>query len=531
MYVRGTGDVWAGGFAVGRLKRGFRETWDRREDQMRRQWPVWVLALALYGFAGLLLLTRVRIPNPWHLAVFVMAALVLSVTSFRIGWGLFALAVIFPFARPGVTVGNPKVFQISGFNFALVGVVLAYVLRYLVDAQFASLGPMVRRTRIDRNLLAFAFLILLSCLWSLNLNTTPRVTLRTWLFLKEHVLYFIWFYMLITLLRTPKDLRQFAMFFAVAGLMASVLGMATRLTGGAAAITAGTMEQDLEAGAGGRMRGGWLGMGHPNMFAAMLLMTMPIWFFVVSHLKHGIRRLVAEVAVITGCLGILFTYSRSAWVGIMRGIGLVGLADRKSLGRVLLFAIVFIIIAQTVVLLTTNMNLTEVVVNRVLEFEGSTFSARPYIYASGIQIIKAHPLLGVGLGAFAVHAPPTPEGWAPQNAHNVYLAYAAEAGIPAAFFFAILVIRILLMSVGNVRAVGRVPGYGFIALGSCGALLGLAAQTMFVQIFNHRILGFGFYALLAIVVAMDRMIREGQFDEMKISESGTRAARSAWIES
>jgi O-antigen ligase len=464
-----------------------------------------------------------------HLLVLGMATAVLAVTSLRIEWGLLAMAIILPFARPGITVGNPKVFHISGFNLALMGVMFAYVLRYMADARFASFGPFVRRTRIDRNLLGFAFLILVSCLWSLNLNTAPRTTLWTMVFLKEHVLYFIWFYMLVTLLRKPKDLRQFAIYFAAAGLMASLFGMTTRLMGGAAAITAGTMGQNLEEGAGGRMEGGWLGLGHPNMFAALLLMTMPIWFFAVSHLKHGIRRLVAEVAVINGFLGILFTYSRSAWVGSVLGVVLVGLADRKSLKRIFLFGTIFAIVAQTVVLFTIDMNLVEVVVNRIQELETTTFSSRPYIYASTIQVIKAHPLFGVGLGAFRAHAPATPLGWVPMHSHNVYLAYAAEAGIPAAFFFTILVIRLLVMSVRNLRAMGRVPGYGFIALGSCGALLGLVAQTMAVQIFHHRILGFGFYALAAIVVALDRMIREGQFDEIESAEPGARSAASPWI--
>ena len=161
------------------LRRGFKDAWDRREDQTRRQWPVWVLALTFYGLVGLLLLTKVHIPSPLHLVVFFMAAAVLSVTSMRIEWGLLALALILPFARPGITVGNPRVFHISGFNFALVGVTVAYVLRYVADAQFAKLGPMVRRTRLDRNILAFTFLVLLSCLWSFNLNTAPRIAMKT----------------------------------------------------------------------------------------------------------------------------------------------------------------------------------------------------------------------------------------------------------------------------------------------------------------------------------------------------------------
>jgi O-antigen ligase len=265
------------------------------------------------------------------------------------------------------------------------------------------------------------------------------------------------------------------------------------------------------------------------MFAALLLMTMPIWFFAVSHLKHGIRRFVAEVAVINGFLGILFTYSRSAWMGSLLGVGLVGLADRESLKRIFLFGIVFVIAAQTVVLFTIDMNLVEVVVTRIQQLETTTFSARPYIYASAIQVIKAHPFMGVGLGAFPAHAPATPMGWVPSHSHNVYLAYAAEAGIPAAFFFSILVIRILAMAVRNLRATGRIPGYGFIALGSCGALMGLVVQTMAVQVFHHRILGFGFYALAAMVVVLDRLIREGQFKDLASGEPGESSKNSPWI--
>ena len=513
------------------LRRGAREVWQGGEDQMRKQWPVWILGLALYGIAALTLLTRARIPSMLHLVVFLMATAVLSVTSIKIEWGILALAVILPFARPGITVGNPKVFSISGFNLALVGVVLAYVLRYVADAQFAKLGPLIRRTRLDRNLFAFGFLLLLSCLWSLNLNESPRVSLTTMLFLKEQILYFVWFYMLVTLLRTPQDLRRFAMFFAVAGLMASFVGMATRLMGGATAMTAGTVGENLEEGAGGRVGGGWLGLDHANMFAAHLLMTMPMWFFAVNHLRHGFRRIMAEVAVINGFLGLLFTYSRSAWLGSMLGIGLAGLADKRALQRVIVFAAIFAIAAQTVVLFTLNTNLVEIIVNRFAQLESSTFSSRPYIYASAIQVIKAHPLLGVGLGAFRSHAPAIPLGWVPSHSHNVYLAYAAEAGVPAALAFVLLTIRVLAMSIVNLRRIARVPGYGFIALGSSAALIALTAQSMAVQIFHHRILGFGFYALVAIVVTLDRMIREGEFD--KIAEGGAKDVTpgSIWVES
>ncbi|HYW69294.1 MAG TPA: O-antigen ligase family protein, partial [bacterium] len=326
-----------------------------------------------------------------------------------------------------------------------------------------------------------------------------------------------------------QDLRRFAMFFAVAGLLASFVGMATRLMGGAAALTPATLGEDVAEGAGGRIGGGWLGLNHPNMFAALLIMTMPMWFFAINHLKHGFRRLLAEVAVVNGFMGLMFTYSRSAWFGSILGIGLVGLADRKSLGRIFLFGAIFAIAAQTVVLFTMDMNLVEVILMRFQQLESSTFSARPYIYASSIEVVKAHPLLGVGAGAFRAHAPAIPLGWVPSHSHNVFLAYAAESGIPTALAFIWMTLRIFAMSINNLKRIGRVPGYGFLALGSCAAFIALTAQSMAVQIFHHRMLGFGYYALLAVIVVLDRMIREGQFDDMKPSAGGEKSSGSVWV--
>jgi O-antigen ligase len=120
-------------------------------------------------------------------------------------------------------------------------------------------------------------------------------------------------------------------------------------------------------------------------------------------------------------------------------------------------------------------------------------------------------------------------GWVPSHSHNVYLAYATEAGLPAAFLFVVLMARILWMSVRNLRIMGRLPGYGFIALGSAAALIGLTAQSMAVQIFHHRILGFGFYGLVAIVVCLDRMIRNGQLDPDVIAAEEADTPSSVWM--
>lgn len=158
-----------------RLTNGLRGAWASGDERLGKQWPVWVIALAFYAVLALFLLTRVRIPSQMHLMVFIMGTAVLSVTALRIEWGMLMLAVIMPFARPGITIGPYGVFQISGFNFALVGVAMAYLFRYVADTQFASLGPLIRRTRVDRTLFALGFLIVISCIWSLNADPPTHI--------------------------------------------------------------------------------------------------------------------------------------------------------------------------------------------------------------------------------------------------------------------------------------------------------------------------------------------------------------------
>jgi hypothetical protein len=505
--------------AAGGSTNGLRGHLVEREREVGRQWPIWVLALFIYMLAGLVLLTRVRIPSTLHLTVFVMAAGVLMITAFRIEWGVLVLALILPFARPGISLGTLKTFHVSGFNVALVGVVMAYVLRYLADKGFAAQGPLLRKTRLDGLVLSFLVLFYLSSLVSFNYEkTTLLAATTTAVYMKETILYFMWFYLVVTILRKPDDVRRFLVAFAVAGFISSLIGMLNRVTGGAQAVTSGTLSEDLGEGAGGRMGGaggGWLGLGHPNMFAAILLMTVPIWFFAVSHIKRGFRRLVAEFAVLNGFLGLLLTYSRSAWLGSALGIGLIGLADRKTLKWLVIFVFLFAVSAQTIILFTTGLNLTDVVVNRIMQLEESRFSGRPDIYKQTMSVIRDHPLLGVGPGGFQEHAPPSKKGVVYHHTHNVFLQHAVNTGIPSAVIFASFWIYIIVLSVRNVRRIGQVPGYGFMALGTAAALFGLTAQALVVQIFHQRILGFAYYSLAAMVVALDRMIEDGEFDELQ----------------
>ena len=515
-----------------RMRRAF----ERSEDHLGRSWPVWVLAILMYAAFASVVLAKIRLPDPLYLIVFVMAFAIVSVTLFKIEWAVLGLAVMIAFTRPGVSVGPGSVFHISGFNLALVGVWMVYIVRYAADAKMAAQGPLVQRTELDRIIGTFLILVTLAMLMGLNKNWQELARARVLLYWKEQILYFAWFYLVVTMLRTPKDLRRFAIVFATAGIFIAAVGLYNRFGGAVEAVHATT--EEIEAGViGGRAEGAgtaFLGLGHPNFLGAFLIMSMPFWFFAVDHLKRRWHKLLADGAILLGFLGLLFTYSRSAWFGVVAGIGMLSLSDRRAITRIIVFLILFAVVAQALSLAYTGTGAADLVAMRFEQLNRSNYSARPAIFRSALEVIGNNPLTGVGPGAFSYHADSSMVGGVLLQAHNLLLTIAAEMGIPAAITYIILLIAIFRMGIRNLRAVAREPGYGFIAQGAYAGFFAIVAQTFFVHLFHHRNVGYALYALLAIIVAMNRMVREGQLPIPR--EGGDEADRtparadSVWVE-
>ncbi len=494
------------------LTRLFRGLYERSEDFLGRSWPVWAAAICFYVAFSWVLLTKVRFPDPIYLVVFIMAAFIVIITVVRIEWAVLGLCAMIAFTRPGISFGPGNVFHVSGFNLALVGVWFVYIVRYSADRAFAAKGPLVRKTPLDTIVVMYLVFVTLAMLVGLNKNWSPYARARVLLYWKEQVLYFAWFYLVVTLLRRPKDVRNFAIVFATAGLFVAGVGLFGRFGGAVEAVHA--TEEELEAGVvGGRSEGAgskFLGLGHPNFLGAFLIMSMPMWFFAVDHLKRWYHKLFADLAILIGFLGLLFTYSRSAWIGVMAGIGMLGISDHRALKRIVLFIVLFALVAQGMSLVYTERGVVELISLRFEQLNRSNYSARPAIFRSALEVIGSNPITGVGAGAFLWHADNSMVAGVLTQAHNLLLTIAAENGIPAVLFFIAFLVAIFRMALRNLRALARHPGFGFLAQGAYAGFFAILAQTLFVHLFHHRNVGYALYALLAIIVSLDRMVREGQ---------------------
>ena len=103
------------------------------------------------------------------------------------------------------------------------------------------------------------------------------------------------------------------------------------------------------------------------------------------------------------------------------------------------------------------------------------------------------------------------------HAHNVFLSYATELGLPAFVAFTWLVGTMFVMSARNLRVSGT-AGYGFLAKSSFVALFAVLTLSMFDHIFFDRNVGHAFFALLALIASYDRMVRERLLPGMEAAQ-------------
>lgn len=501
---------------VGGIARAAQNVYDRSERLLGRSWIIWAGALAVYAVVAYVLLNRVRLPSMMHLIVFLMAAAIMTLTLIRVEWGLLGLVMMIPFARPGFTLGDMEIFHISGFNVALVGVWIVHLIRYLTDRDIAAKGPLVRRSPIDVVAIVFLILATMSSMANLNFNANAEARVRILMRYKELVLYFAWFYLAFTLLRRPADVRRFALAFGLSGVLVAVVGLHGRLVGSIASAGVVT-EAEVQGGVIGGRAGavgvrGWFGLGHPNLFASFLIMSMPFWFYAVNHLRKLAQKIAVIFVVLLGAMAVFFTYSRSAWAGLVMSMTALATRDPRELRTLILLLVLVAVVAQTLSVTLIGIGVVDAVATRFEELRRSGYSMRPQIFVAAFEIIRDRPLTGVGMGAFSHHS-----SVPVVHAHNLFLTYAAELGLPSAAAFVILVGIVFAMAARNLR-MSTVPAYGFVADGTFVALFAALALSQFEHTFFDRNVGYAFFALLAIIASYDRMVRERRLPGMEAAE-------------
>lgn len=247
--------------------------------------------------------------------------------------------------------------------------------------------------------------------------------------------------------------------------------------------------------------------GQPNQFGAFLSYYT---FLLLAFLLYNWRnpRFWALIIPIAACArSTLLTFSRGSQVAFFAGLTVtVFLWNRK---------VFFFIYAPVVLLLVFNPQfLPGVLVGRMQNtiqqdgtFDSSTQN-RIEVWKAAARMIRAHPFVGVGYGNFQWHVGDfgLPTHVRGIDAHNTYLLYAAEMGIPAAGCF-ILILLICWRKGLFVWHWTHDRFFKAAAAGFLGGLTGLIVSNMFGSRLNSNEIVFQFWILIAVMMKMADITR------------------------
>lgn len=188
----------------------------------------------------------------------------------------------------------------------------------------------------------------------------------------------------------------------------------------------------------------------------------------------------------------LLTFSRGGWLGFLTMCLVFYLGDKKAVAVLILLALLFSSLAFLWPPLAERGK-------SMISFAANQDRVR--IYRRTLQMIKDHPLLGIGAGNFpGVYEAYSPPDQLVYHAHSIYLSTLVELGVPGGILFLLLLGRVVAAAW---RCRATLMGRGILA-----AILGCLVHGLFdVTIFGIHV-GMAFWALGGIAFFLESMFRK-----------------------
>ncbi|MHC4711773.1 MAG: O-antigen ligase family protein [Planctomycetota bacterium] len=245
------------------------------------------------------------------------------------------------------------------------------------------------------------------------------------------------------------------------------------------------------------------------LFAYYLPFLLALWLLHLRQLSYW-----ALLFPIVWCLDSLrTTFSRGALVAFMAGA--LAVIWKKSKLAFVAIALAFALFAQWGGLRLPYSIFGRMTTTYQSDRPGASFGdkldtssrTRLTIWEGGLAMMKEHPLFGVGYGRFPRVVGQYEPSVANMDPHNNFLKIGTEMGVP------VLAVFCLLLTAAYWRAhrlykVVEDPMLKAIALGYCGAVVGLVVANLFGSRLESAEISTQFWAMTGGIVILERLERE-----------------------
>jgi O-antigen ligase len=211
---------------------------------------------------------------------------------------------------------------------------------------------------------------------------------------------------------------------------------------------------------------------HTNIFAGYLVLFLPVFSVLFLYCSRGRYKLYLGIVSASALFCLIFTFCRSAVLGFWLAMLIIGFMKKDKLVIAVLVGAVLIAPLLAPKSITNWSKKTSSVAEFLLNKE------RLVLYETSFNMIKHHPILGVGVNTYCLNYQKyklhdTDEGTANTMwyAHNSYLQMASEIGIIGLLVFLYLLVKLFKGWRGFYRKVDD----NFEKIASLGIFMGIFA--------------------------------------------------------
>jgi O-antigen ligase len=229
-------------------------------------------------------------------------------------------------------------------------------------------------------------------------------------------------------------------------------------------------------------------LGHYMTYSGLLLLVLA---GAVAHLLFEKRDRAWTAAVMPALLvALVLTFTRSAWVGACAAVGLLlAMKDFRLLPIVPLVAALFFAVAPA--------QITQRFYS-MFNLRDPTSRDRVAMLHEGVEMVRAHPLVGVGPNMvqrlYEQYRDPRAVEKINPHLHNVPMQIAAERGVPALMAW----LAFLWLAVRDLVMLRRTTRFPCLAAAGLAALAGMLAAGLFEYNFGDS----EFLMLLLVLVTL-----------------------------
>jgi O-antigen ligase len=257
----------------------------------------------------------------------------------------------------------------------------------------------------------------------------------------------------------------------------------------------------------GRLQGAF---EHPNQLGALCAMATPVAAGFALGGRSRRVRIAAAVMLVVILAALALSLARGAWLGAAVAAVFMVVTLPEARQKLLTFGVPVALVFALLFSFMPNNEPVQVVTQRAEAFTTlSPYDDRDSIWREALREIKADPWTGQGPGNFVVassRAGSEASTVSAFHAHNLFLNWGAESGLPAAMLLGLFAIALAAASRTASRATRRRgdPADRAIVIGVAGALLTALAQGAVDYTHGNSVVHIALWGLIGALLVAER---------------------------